>query len=354
MRKLDTEKLRELLGEYVKGSIKSENAGFKICCPFHSDNNPSCIVFYGSGTFFCFVCHGDLKKGQRGCSAYKGFVALGMPEDKAKRLFLKGGLHDDLSFSRLPSFDSPQVSKPKVVTNKVIKRDPWPENWCFRDIDYSTISSPWFQKRFSPEKVVLKKERIPRFSMQVGGHESYKDTTHKNYLRHEVYLRLSTSVKVKAVNSSGLHFDLQGGGYLPATLFGLINNKLTKGCRGVILTEGPYDCIHAYQHIYRPEIGGKFDVIALLGTPQWPNVFEQLQTYIFPQMEKRKIPLILAFDNDKAGRKLTKTAIIDLKTKCYFTDDKVKVLNFPLSVKDIGDIPFEDFHNCLSSLGLIE
>lgn len=345
MHKISSDQLRSLLDEYYDGVIKEEKAGFKICCPFHNDSNPSCIVFYESGIFFCFVCHGDKKKGHKGCPPYMGFRALGMPEEKAKHLFLTKGSSLDVTFSKLPNFAAPDT--PKSYVSKVVKRESWPNNWCFRGIKYDTIKAPWFQQRFAPEKVTLVKERIPRFSMAVGGSEKYKDINNPKYLRHEVYLRIASSVKVKVVNSSRLNLDINNVDHIPATLFGLINNKLTKGCRGVIVVEGPYDCIHAYQHIYRPEIGGQFDVVALLGTPQWTNVLEQFKTFIFPQMKKNKIPLILAFDNDAAGQNLIKTAIMDLKTQCYLTNGQVKILNIPSTFKDVGETPFDIFYGRL-------
>ena len=284
-----------------------------------------------------------------------------MPEDKARRLFLTGSESlesKSLDMTRLPSFDSPagteEEEKPIQRIEKVVKRTPWPKDWGFREVDYSTINSRWFRKRFEPMRVTLKKERLSRIALAVGGAEEFKDTTNPKYLRQEVYLRLSSLVKGKAVNSVGLNLDHENiRSTIPATLFGLVNNKLSKGSRGLILVEGPYDCIHIYQHIYRPEIGGKFDVVALLGTPHWQRILEQLRAFIIPEMGRRGIPLILAFDNDAAGLKLTKTAIRDLQSLCYMTDSRLKMLGYPMTVKDPGELSFSGFLQCLKDLGLI-
>lgn len=358
--KIDNGKLKELLLEYYHGPIKDEGSGFKICCPFHDDHSPSCIVFYGYGTFFCFVCHGDKKKGERGVGIYRGFMALGMPEAKARRLFITGTESIEsksLDMTRLISFDDPVGSEyepPIKRIDKVIKRTSWPKDWGFRQIEYATINSRWFRKRFEPMRVMLKKERISRIALAIGGAEEFKDTNNPKYLRQEVYLRLSSLVKNKAVNSVGLNLDHKNTrSSIPATLFGLVNNKLSKGSRGLILVEGPYDCIHTYQHIYRPEIGGKFDVVALLGTPQWQHVLEQLRDSIIPEMMRRGIPLILAFDNDAAGLKLTKTAIRDLQMLCYMHESNLKILGYPTTVKDPGDLSFSGFLQCIKELGLI-
>jgi hypothetical protein len=295
------------------------------------------------------VCHGDRKKGHKGIPPYKGFMALGMEESRAKAIFLGKGSASDcappLNFNRPPSLldltaaeeTSLKASKQhRSREEKVIKREAWPRNWGFRNLDYTTLISPWFKKRFDPTKVILKKERLPRIAFSIGGAEQYKDVEHPNYLRHEVYLRISSAVKAKAINSVGLNLDIENNDPLPATLFGLVNNKLRKDCCGVILVEGPYDAMSCLQHIH--QLKYKFDVVALLGTPQWSNVLLQLKTFIIPQMTQNNIPFILAFDHDAAGFKLTRTAIKDLQSECYFPESRIKVLGYPMDTKDLGDI----------------
>jgi hypothetical protein len=362
VRKIDNRKLKELLLDYYRGAIKEEGSGFKITCPWHDDRNPSCTVFYGSGSFFCFVCHGDKPKGQRGVGVYRGFKALGMPEVKARQLFIQGTGNlqsDTFTIGRAPSLDDPVLPNERYIpptrprVEKVKERTAWPADWGFRDLEYTTLIARWFKKRFEPSKVLLANEKIPRIAFAIGGAEAFKDTKNPHYLRHEVYLRISSSTKVKAINSVGLNFDHNVIDPIPATLFGLVNNKLSKGSRGLFLVEGPYDCLHTYQHIYQPEVGGKFDVVALLGTPQWFKVFEQLRAFILPEMARRGIPLILAFDNDAAGHKLTKTAVMDLKSQCYMTDANLKVLNYPVGYKDPGELPFDPFYQYLQKQGLI-
>ena len=356
--KIDPGKLKEILLEVYHDVIKEDKNGFKIRCPWHKpDNNPSCLVFF-TGIFYCLVCHGDRQKGHRGISPYHGFQALGMPEARAKKLFLAGDAAA-LSERKLDMTPPPVVEeladvdslrrktllsdeKPtKILEEKVVSRSVWPEYWGFRGIDYVTMIQPWFQERFEPMKVTLKKERLPRLALAVGGAHKLKPKK----LRHEVYLRLSSAVKPKAANSIGLSLDPDVGNF--ATLFGLINNKFCAGCRGIILVEGPYDCIHTLQHLYRQEIGGKFEVIALLGTPHWFSVCRQLQKIVLD------LPIILAFDHDPAGLKLTHTAIKDLQSLCYIPRSKIKVLDYPLAIKDPGDLPFESFLLSMQRLALL-
>lgn len=352
--KIDPSKLKELLFEVYQDVMKEDASSFVIRCPWHKpDNNPSCVIFFKTAIFYCPVCHGDKQKGKRGVSPYQGFRALGMPEAKAKKLFLDRDsdalAERNLDTTRLPSLDDPvdeTILPPKrVLEEKVVSRSAWPEYWGFRDIEYETMIAPWFLERFDPTKVTLKRERLPRLALAVGGAKQFKP---KNKVRHEVYLRLSSAVKPKAANSVGLSLDpdLKNS----ATLFGLVNNRLSKDCRGIFLVEGPYDAIHLLQHIHNPEVGGGFEVVALLGTPQWGNCLKHLQILL---MGRTDIPIILAFDNDAAGFKLTHTAINDLRSVCYMSTSRLKTLGYPLSVKDPGDLTFDVFLFCLRRLGLV-
>lgn len=359
-RQIGSSKLKELILEVYRGEIKEGNAGFLVRCPWHDDHNPSCVVFYKSAIFYCLVCHGDKKKGERGKSPYTGFRALGMAESRARSLFLSPASPsldlDDLTFNRLPSFDVDKEEPLSLSTitsiknDKVVSRAPWPLTWGFRDLDADFMASSLFKKRFEPTKVMLKNERFPRLALSIGGAEKYKDTQAPNYLHHEVYLRLASSVQPKSVNSYKLNLDIETRVPTAASLFGLVNNRIPNKCRGVFLVEGPYDGMRLLSHTHTPEVGGNFAVVSILGTPQWANCLNQIKSFLEPTMIKRQIPFILAFDNDEAGAKLTATAIRDLQS-LYFPKSLIKILAYPLSVKDPGELAFDLFLQCLRKLG---
>jgi len=239
------------------------------------------------------------------------------------------------------------------LEEKVVSRAEWPKFWGFRDIDYVTMTAGWFRKRFDPTLIKLRKERLPRIALAVGGAEKYKDTTQAFYLRHEVFLRLSSAVKPKAANSVGLSLDPDIVSPPSASLFGLVNNKVKKDCLGIFFVEGPYDCLRLLQHIYRlPEpYCGRFEVVALLGTPQWYNVLRQFEMFILPGL--KDAPIILAFDNDNAGTKVTATAIRNLQDLCYLPTSRLRILSYPQAIKDPGDLSYEDFCSCLRALQLL-
>ncbi len=330
---IDDHTLHNLLVEFVKGEIQVTNKGFKICCPWHNDVNPSCVVFFKTGNFHCFVCHGDQPKGHRGISAYNGFLKLGMDTSRAWSLFLsKKSADTKLDTSRLPSLDTGMCAR-KVV-EQVVSREVWPQFWGFRQLAYKTLTASWFVERFSPEIVNLKKERHPRIAVKIGGVDA----------KQEVYLRLNSAVKAKAINTSGLTLDPDSDNH--AKLFGLVGNKLKRGCRMVFIVEGPYDGMHLLQHCY--QLGLDAEVISILGTPHWLNCFKQIQLAILDQMVD-DAPFVLAFDNDAAGLKITKSAIASL-LGVFFPEKRLQVLNYPLSIKDPGDLPYDVFCQAISKL----
>ncbi len=346
---ISNDKLYSLLQEY-SCSVQPSSKGFKICCPWHDDRNPSCVVFYKTAIFYCFVCHGDQLQGHRGASAYTGFVKLGMSKNRARDIFLltsSSASNRHLDFTQLPSLDQLQSMGKKHYKEQVVSREAWPADWGFRQVSCNTLSAQWFQDRFSPTQVVLVNERHPRIALAVGGSEEFKNIKEKNYLRQEVHLRLCSAVKSKVINTRGMNLDPDVKEPRHATLFGLINNQLNDNCRGVFLVEGPYDAIHLLQHIYN-KCDGRYEVIALLGTPQFEKCFKQLQSAIIPKIIKRDIPIILAFDNDSAGIKLTKKALLALQNHCYLTSSSLKILQY--NKKDPGELTADDFLSSIASL----
>lgn len=344
---LSKSELKGLLFDYVRdGDVKEEDKAFKIRCPFHEDLNPSCMVFKPAGNFYCFVCHGDSPKGKRGVSAKKGFMALGMSKEKADSYFVSGNRPDtplrvNRVKDRLPSLDDFETIKvneePRVRYSQVDTREPWPEFWGFRGIHCSMLTEPWFKDRFSPSLVLLKKERYQRLALSIGGSEDFKKTKAKGYMRQEVYLRLSTSIRAKAINTLGLNLDPMKPDPLHATLFGLVDNRIGDGCKGIFLTEGPYDCMNFLSLTHKdPELSDRFECIALLGTPQWGNCRKQIELFLLKTILKKQIPIILAFDNDDAGFKLTKTAITELQE--LIPASLIKVFNYPMKVEDLGEL----------------
>jgi hypothetical protein len=269
-----------------------------------------------------------------------------MDEARARQFFLDGAATEFVSTTPVPDLTQADCETTikrakKILEESVTARESWPIGWAFRDLDDATFQDGWFVDRFEPTKVMLKKERLPRLALKLGG----SDALRKRSIMHEVYLRTSTAVKPKAANSKGLTLNIAVPTY--ADLFGLINSKCMRGCKGLFLVEGPYDALRLLQHLNSKEIGGGFEVVAILGTPQWANVMERI-----PQAlgERSKTPVILAFDNDGAGKKLTDTALWNLQMR--FSKRKIIQLEYPETIKDPGDLSFTDFLTAFNSLGL--
>ena len=386
----------KLLSLYYHGPMTSNKKSFLIQCPWHEDQSPSCHIFKDTGVFRCWSCHGDSK----GVGPYKGFQALGMPETEARLVFIKKGdfeepidfeaelpKFEDLEFEdeftqeleieaindiikntlwlieRDPYADIPQLWKTKVYWESVrdsyiqwqeentlvASRREWTkqdgDNGNYREILYETLMSKEFQETYQPSVVKLKfKEPEERLALHIGN----------GYF--EVYLRQKPNsvLKVKSINQKSLTFkpgDL-GSVYHP---FGLKRWEILDACRGLFVTEGPYDCLRIHQHCFQNNL--PFKAIALLGTPNTEEIFKILEKNALYKMFKNKIPLILAFDHDKAGMKATGTFLrlyeeffnkVNIKGETI--SDYIKMLSYPLEISDPGDLPLKAFLKALEDL----
>ena len=66
---LDELKHKIPLLDYIKSEypeINTRVTGQKtfVCCPFHDERTPSCLINEDSDTFHCYSCHGQVKMGK--------------------------------------------------------------------------------------------------------------------------------------------------------------------------------------------------------------------------------------------------------------------------------------------------
>lgn len=386
----------KLLSLYYHGPMISSKVSFMIRCPWHEDQNPSCQVYKDTGVFRCWTCHGDSK----GIGPYKGFQTLGMPEVEARQIFIKkGDFEEPIDFqTELPRFEDfefedefeqemdiepinemiknylwliehdPYANIPKLWKTKlywesvrdayiqwqdentlVASRREWTKqdgdgNGNYRAILYETLMSKEFQETYKPSVVKLKyKEPEERLALQIG----------KGYFEVYVRQKKNSVLKVKSINQKSLTFKHgdKGSVYHP---FGLKRWELLETCRGLLVTEGPYDCLRIHQHCFQDNL--PFKVIALLGTPNAEEIFKLLEKNALYKMFKNKIPLILAFDHDLAGMKATGTFLKlyeeffnEVNLKGQALSDFIKILPYPLVIGDPGDLPKEAFLKALNA-----
>lgn len=310
------------LMEYA-GTVSSSGSGWLICCPFHEDNNPSCTVFFDSGVFSCL-----------GCGATKppavGFLKLGVPKSEVEDVFRE--IETEREVERLPELSY----EAEVHTEKVgvLTSVEWPEGWRYRGIRSEMLRSTEspIVKLFSPKLTRLwlvgkggkrRQEKYSRLSLSYG--------------KSQIHLRLSSEQEVRVYNSSEL--DLSAVKLPP---FGLTKFFLKPDLYGIILVEGPYDVLQTIQNLHDLGYYKHFEVIGLLGVSHWTSFLRKLEIRILPQL--KEIPVLLAFDNDRAGKDLTKRARADLQ-KLFIPKNQIVTLKY--DGKDPGTLDKVRFQKAL-------
>jgi len=335
--KVNVELLGEILRTYA-GEVVATSLGFNICCLWHDDNSPSATVFYDTGIFSCFSC-----------GVKRPLVAvlerLKVPPSQIKRFEIDPE-EEKAPLKRLSEITELEIEKEHTVG--VLTEEPWPEKWAYRAIRPSTITTA-LKDLFDPSLVRLwikgkdgktHQERFSRLGLKVG--------------KRQVFLRLSSEQEVRIYNSQGLS---QKDSQQP--VFGMKDFKVPKNVAGVILVEGPYDLLRTTQNLIDLKIEKSFLVLALLGSSQWGAFLTKFELRLMHQLGNT--PIILAFDNDKAGYDLTKRVQRDCKEKLLLSRNQVMVLEYgaayipnkpPIEgIKDPGDLDAEGLKVSLKKLG---
>lgn len=291
--------VQELLRHY-RGPVKQSAKGFTILCPWHEDREPSCLVWADTGFFSCWTC------GTK--PPAEGFKKLGVPGPVVDRALKR--TTRELSLKPLPTLDQMAeltlVEKPKTLG--VETREPWPAEWRFRDVPGEFLR--FYDPLFSPGLVTLwfdrgshrDVEELPRLALKLHGIRGPAA---------EVYLRLSTTQEVKAYDSAGL--DLHR--LYP---FGLSSWRLDPEVRALVVVEGPYDLLNLRYQLSRLGADRRVVVVALLGTGHWKAFRDLAVVSLWPQLQGRSIPLVLALDPDQAGIKLRDQIVAEAKEHLWF------------------------------------
>lgn len=76
--------MRDLFNYYGGEIIKEDSGKVIVRCPFHSDNNPSAVIFKDSNYFYCSSCGKSLN--------YYGFISeMEGTDDKGKIMSIAEG-----------------------------------------------------------------------------------------------------------------------------------------------------------------------------------------------------------------------------------------------------------------------
>ena len=279
----------------------------KIVCPFHDDVNPSMIVNFEDGSWFCFGCGktGDAKK----------FVQL----MEAKY----NGLNDLQSYKKyLQILKSDKCSGIKLdvalIKQKPLRKDLYNEAYDY----YHGLGKVLWSQSDEPEVMAAKGYMLNRgFSPKTLAKCKAKVTYNKSYgiifpmMDNGKFKGWVCRTMLKSVEAKRKY--LYNEGFSRATT--LVGNYGTKDF--VFVVEGYMDRLKFVQF-------GEENVVAILG---WKMSAQQIQKL----KDKGIIRVISALDNDSCGRKGTEFL------KKHFKVTRFKYLK---GIKDPGDMTQESFN----------
>jgi len=320
-----TKRFEEILRTKAR-DFSLSSKGWLICCPKHDDGKASCNVFSDTGVFFCFIC-GKF-------SPDEGLRLLGVPANEINEV-LDG--EQSLSVSSLERLDHEEDPKAKEAKFGVITERDWFPEWNFRDVRGAllTDSSKKIFKLFRPtfcrlwnkgRRQTFMRERYPRIAFHSPS--------------GRIFLRLSSKQKIKVKNDDGLTRK-------NAVPFGLAGFTIPADAKAILLVEGPYDWLRTYQNLVDLGLEREVVPIALLGVSQWNAFLKVLEMRLMSSLETKTI--ILAFDNDEAGKLLTAKALEDLQKKLLLPKSQVRVLSY--QEHDPGDTGKASLMNGLKKVG---
>lgn len=311
MKKLNEEgtKLAKVLWYYnLIPSVSS--ATLKIVCPFHEDVNPSLIVNFEEGSWFCFGCncygdaYGFVKtyeskyNGLNDLQAYKKFLMI-----------LKSKKCSDVKINRLAYKDKP------------LREDLYNEAW---DYYYGLKTVDWFEREEQEISDSYNYLHKRGFTANTLNKVKAKITYNRSYqiifpmLDNDEFKGWVCRTTIKEIEKKRKY--LYNEGFSRATT--LVGNYGKKDF--VFIVEGYMDRLKFIQY-------GEDNVVAILGWKISPQQIQKLK-------DKGITRVISALDNDKCGRRGTKylESIFPTTRFCYLK-----------GIKDPGDMSKDSFDRML-------
>lgn len=283
----------------------------KIVCPFHDDVNPSMIVNFEDGSWFCFGCGltGDAKK----------FVKL--IESKHNGLNDLQAYQKYLHILKSDKCSNINLNMSSLVKQKPLQRDLYNEAYDY----YHGLKKVNWRDSGEPEVVAAKEYMIKRGFKPSTLHKcKAKVTYNKSYgiifpmLDNRKFKGWVCRTMIKSIEAKRKY--LYNEGFSRATT--LVGDYGSKDY--VFIVEGYMDRLKFIQF-------GEDNIVAILGWKMSPQQIQKLK-------DKGITKVISALDNDKCGRKGTEFL------KKHFEVIRFKYLK---GVKDPGDMTQESFNKML-------
>lgn len=181
-----------------------------FCCPFHSDNNPSCSYSISKDLFNCFSCG-------------------------------EAGSGDKLSRRLADEVGTEYPNKPRPITNH-----PTSKGWPVATEQYATLcSQTLFGSRGKPGLDYLQRRGFSYTSMQqfgLGFDTNYNMVTLPYHYSGQV-----CHVKTRFVDKSTHDGEKYGAASKGSLVPYQIDRALSLDSTSLVITEGEFDCITSYQ-----------------------------------------------------------------------------------------------------------
>lgn len=289
------EKIKHLVDLGILKEYKIQKNQFRCNCPFHEEKKPSFGINLGNGQYNCFACS------ERGKSFESFFDKIG----RKYGIYFKDEYVDSLNTQnnilqslKLPS-EKPEQFNP-IISNYIFRNFPDPPG------EYM-------------EKRIQNKEIRDLFEIRY----SRKKDQYLIPIRNEKKELVGWVIRKFIEEKYKYKYDF----YKSLVLFGL--DKIDSTGKG-ILTEGPLDVVKTYD-------SGLKNCIGLLGA----HMSETQEKLILKNFNE----LVLAVDNDKAGKICAEDVIPRLK-------NKIKLYRFSwiTQKKDLGDLTKEDLYKEMGNL----
>lgn len=292
----------------LEDETKSEG---KIICPFHEDINPSLIYNLETGTWFCFGC------GESGNEV--DFLLHMMDAQKHETRYALGYLNY-ITHSK-------QTSKIDTVRRTIVKHDYEQEYMRAQDYYYGLKQTNWESNSSDSETLLIidymtkrgfDAHTLNKWGARLTYNDSYPlvfpimdNDEYKGYVCRAIN-NPELESKRKYLYNYGFRRD--------TTLCGTYNEgKVT------FIVEG-------YMDMLKVKSFGFNNVVAILG---WKISLNQVQKL----KDKNISKVVCCLDNDSAGRK-------GLKELCKHFN--VLEFEYPVGVKDPGEMSYEDFKLCIN------
>jgi len=291
--------VKGLLQNYGVKNITFNGKDALFCCVFHDDHTPSCSMNLKTGVFHCFSCHAK--------GTVIDFVAKmeNIDYEEAKTKIISKG-----------------ITKIEIDLMELVRRKLFPEEKKVSEfLDESVLNK---YKGFMHKSIL---ERIPNKEVLKQFEISYSKEQNRTILPVRNHQGKLVGITAQSINKEIPRFKTLEPikGFKKSNyLYGL---NLCKGKLLIAICEGHFDVINFYNHGFPFAVG-------IMG-----SFMSEIQKNLLTRYTNH---VVLALDNDEAGKNATKKIAEQLKGIV-----KINVITYPEGRKDPGEMNQVELYEAL-------